>query len=30
MFNLDILGEYSTDDIKYYRLIVDINDDCNF
>ena len=27
MFNLDILGEYSTDDIKYYRLIVDVNDD---
>lgn len=27
MFNLDILGEYSTDDIKYYRLIVDDNDD---
>lgn len=27
MFNLDVLGEYSTDDIKYYRLIVDVNDD---
>ena len=27
MFNLDILGEYSTDDIKYYRLIVDVNND---
>lgn len=27
MFNLDILGEYSLNDIKYYRLIVDVNDD---
>ena len=27
MFNLDVLGEYSTDDIKYYRLIVDVNND---
>ena len=27
MFNLDILGEYSTDDIKYYSLSVSINDD---
>ena len=27
MFNLDILGEYSTDDIKYYSLFVNINDD---
>ena len=27
MFNLDILGEYSTDDIKYYRLIIDTYND---
>ena len=27
MFNLDILGEYSIDDIKYYSLLVSINDD---
>ena len=27
MFNLDILGEYSTDDIKYYSLSININDD---
>ncbi len=27
MFNLDILGQHSIDEIKYYRLSVSINDD---